>query len=81
MAALALSVPLLILGFDRPRGDVVGFAILIGLAAGAMYAYYPAAYSTIHDVIEPSLRGTAVAVFFFAVYVFGAFSDRSPSDN
>jgi MFS family permease len=72
MGALALSVPLLILGFDRPRGDVVGFAILIGLAAGAMYAYYPAAYSTIHDVIEPSLRGTAVAVFFLAVYVFGA---------
>ena len=29
-------------------------------------------YSTIHDVVEPSLRGTAMALYFFAMYVLGA---------
>jgi len=29
-------------------------------------------YSTIQDVIEPSLRGTAMALYFFAMYVLGA---------
>ena len=28
--------------------------------------------STIQDVIEPSLRGTAMALYFFAMYVLGA---------
>jgi MFS family permease len=29
-------------------------------------------YSTIHDVVEPALRGTAMALYFFAMYVLGA---------
>jgi MFS family permease len=29
-------------------------------------------YSTIHDVIEPSLRGTAMALYFCAMYLLGA---------
>jgi MFS family permease len=37
-----------------------------------MYAYYSTVYSTIHDVVEPSLRGTAMALYFFAMYVLGA---------
>ena len=37
-----------------------------------MYVYYSTVYSTIQDVIEPSLRGTAMALYFFAMYVFGA---------
>ena len=37
-----------------------------------MFVYYSTVYSTIQDVIEPSLRGTAMALYFFAMYVFGA---------
>jgi MFS family permease len=37
-----------------------------------MFAYYSTVYSTIHDVVEPSLRGTAMALYFFAMYVLGA---------
>jgi len=29
-------------------------------------------YSTIHDVVEPSLRGTAMALYFCAMYLLGA---------
>jgi MFS family permease len=37
-----------------------------------MYVYYSTIYSAIQDVIEPSLRGTAMALYFFAMYVLGA---------
>jgi MFS family permease len=51
---------------------VIGFALLMGTASGVMFAYYATVYSTIHDVVEPSLRGTAMALYFFAMYVLGA---------
>jgi MFS family permease len=45
---------------------------LMGAGCGVMYAYYATVYSTIHDVVEPSLRGTAMALYFCAMYVLGA---------
>ena len=56
----------------RPSGDVLGFALLMGTGVGVMFAYYSTVYSTIHDVVEPSLRGTAMALYFCAMYVLGA---------
>ena len=50
----------------------LGFALLMGIGVGVMFAYYSTVYSTIHDVVEPSLRGTAMALYFFAMYVLGA---------
>lgn len=71
-AAIVITAPLMFLGLGRPRGDVVGFALLMGAGSGVMFAYYSTVYSTIHDVVEPSLRGTAMALYFFAMYVLGA---------
>ena len=70
--AIVICAPLMFLGLMRPRGDVVGFALLMGIGSGVMFAYYSTVYSTIHDVVEPSLRGTAMALYFFAMYVLGA---------
>ena len=70
--AIGLCAPLMLLGLMRPRGDVLGFALLMGIGVGVMFAYYSTVYSTIHDVVEPSLRGTAMALYFFAMYVLGA---------
>lgn len=72
LAAIVISVPPIFLSLGRPGGDVLGFALLMGLGVGVMYAYYSTVYATIHDVIEPSLRGTAMALYFFAMYVLGA---------
>jgi predicted MFS family arabinose efflux permease len=66
------SVPLLFLALGRPGGDTVGFMILMGAGCALMYAYYSTVYSTIQDVTEPALRGTAMALYFFAMYVLGA---------
>jgi MFS family permease len=71
-AAIVICAPFMLLGLMRPGGDVVGFTVLMGTGVGVMFAYYSTVYSTIHDVVEPSLRGTAMALYFFAMYVLGA---------
>jgi predicted MFS family arabinose efflux permease len=70
--AIVLCAPLMFMGLMRPRGDIVGFALLMGIGCGVMYAYYSTVYSTIHDVVEPALRGTAMALYFCAMYLLGA---------
>ncbi|MBV9927800.1 MAG: MFS transporter [Acidobacteria bacterium] len=70
--AILCSVPLLLLALGRPGGETVGFMLLMGAGCALMYAYYSCVYATIQDVTEPSLRGTAMALYFFAMYVLGA---------
>jgi predicted MFS family arabinose efflux permease len=70
-SAIVLSTPLMYLGLGRAAGDVAGFAILMSLGVGVMFAYYSTVYATIHDVVEPSLRGTAMAMYFCAMYLLG----------
>jgi predicted MFS family arabinose efflux permease len=70
--AIVASVPALFFSLGRPRGDAAGFAILMGLGCAVMYAYYSTVYAAIQDVIEPALRGTAMSLYFFAMYVLGA---------
>ncbi|MDP9193374.1 MAG: MFS transporter [Acidobacteriota bacterium] len=68
----ALAAPLMLLALMRPANDVVLFAVLGGLACMVMYVYYASVYATLQDVVEPSLRGTAMSIYFFAMYVLGA---------
>ena len=70
--AITISTPMMFLALGRPAGDVMGFSLLMGIGCGVMYAYYSSVYSTIQDIIEPSLRGTAMALYFCAMYVLGA---------
>lgn len=70
--AIIASVPFLYLALGRAGSDTLGFMVLMGAGCALMYAYYSTVYSTIQDVIEPSLRGTAMALYFFAMYVLGA---------
>ena len=71
-AALALSVPLLYAALRVPAGRLAAFGLILGVAMAVMYVYYAVVYSAIQDVIEPALRGTAMALYFFAMYVLGA---------
>ena len=70
--ATSISAPLMVLALMRPARDVMPFVILGGLACAFMYVYYASVYSTLQDVVAPSLRGTAMALYFFAMYVLGA---------
>jgi MFS family permease len=69
---LAASAPLLWATMQVGRGSLVPFTLLLGASVALMYVYYAVIYSAIQDVIEPALRGTAMALYFFAMYVMGA---------
>jgi MFS family permease len=69
--ALFISTPCVYFALDRPAGAMVGFVVLMSVGWMLMYVYYVAVYPAIQDVIEPQLRGTAMALYFFAMYVIG----------
>jgi MFS family permease len=69
--AMFLSAPLVYLGLDQPHGSIAAFMIFTGAGVMFMYVYYASVYAAIQDVIEPGLRGTAMALYFFAMYVVG----------
>ncbi len=71
-AAIMASVPLSLFALAQPPGATVTFVLLLALALLMMYVYYPAVYASIHDILEPSLRGTGMAVYFLAMYLLGA---------
>jgi MFS family permease len=70
--SVLLGVPLVYFALTQPAGATLSFTVLLFLGWALMYVYYATVYSTIQDVIEPSLRGTAMALYFFAMYVLGA---------
>lgn len=70
-AALTIAAPLALLSLFCSSGQVLPFGLLMGVSVGLMYVYYSTVYSSIQDVIEPSLRGTAMALYFLAMYTLG----------
>ena len=70
--AIFLSIPLVYFALEMPKGSTTAFLILMGTASALMYFYYSTVYSTIQDVTEPASRGTAMAVYFLAMYLLGA---------
>src|SRR5262249_9028400 len=69
---LAAAVPCLLLALDAPAGDVWWCAVWLLPGCMLLYAYYGTVYAAIQDIIEPSLRGTAMAIYFCAMYFLGA---------
>lgn len=70
--AILTATPLVYFALTVQKGDTTIFLLLMGAACALMYFYYATVYSTIQDVTEPGARGTAMAVYFFAMYVLGA---------
>jgi MFS family permease len=70
--AILLSVPFFFLAIGVKGGEYIVYSVLIGISFALMYFYYSIVYSTISDVTEPALRGTAMAVYFLAMYLLGA---------
>jgi MFS family permease len=69
--AMLLACPALYLALTQPQGQWAVFAFLFGFGCMMLYTYYATVYSAIQDVIEPSLRATAMALYFCAMYAFG----------
>jgi len=67
--AIGLSVPVFYVALGQ--NQVFGFGMLFGFGCMLLYMYYGTVYATIQDVIEPSLRATAMALYFCAMYLIG----------
>jgi len=70
--SMAIAAPSIFLALSQPKGSVAAFMLLMAIGTMTMYVYYATVYAAIQDVIEPRLRGTAVAIYFCAMYVLGA---------
>jgi MFS family permease len=69
---MAVAAPAIFLALNQPKGATGSFMILMAIGTMTMYVYYATVYTAIQDVIAPELRGTAVAIYFCAMYVLGA---------
>ena len=69
--ACFLAAPFYYFSLEISTGDVYPFVLLLGTAIALVYFYYPIVYSTIQDITPPRLRGTAMSVYFLAMYLLG----------
>jgi MFS family permease len=66
------AAPCVYLAIGQPAGEITAFTLLMGLGIMMTFVYYATIYAAIQDVVDPRLRGTAVALYFLAMYVLGA---------
>jgi predicted MFS family arabinose efflux permease len=69
--ALLISTPCLYLALGQSKGALVPFMALLGFGWMMMYFYYVSVYPAIQDVVEPSMRGSAMALYFLGMYLIG----------
>jgi MFS family permease len=70
-AALLLAGACIYLALNLPPGQRIGFVALMGTGCMLGYVYYSGVYATIQDIVPPRLRGTAMALYFLAMYLLG----------
>jgi MFS family permease len=66
----AIGVPLAYLGIVGHDFNIA--LALIAAAFGTLNAYYGLVYSSIQDIVPPGTVGTAMAIYFMAMYLCGA---------
>jgi len=69
---MSIAAPCIFFAINQPKGAITAYIILMAMGTITMYVYYSTVYTAIQDVIEPRLRGMAVAIYFCCMYIFGA---------
>jgi MFS family permease len=70
-AAIFFAAIFFYLALNVHQGEFILFGTLMGAGCLLSYFYYSCVYTTVHDIVPPSLRGTAMALYFFAMYLLG----------
>jgi predicted MFS family arabinose efflux permease len=70
--SMAIAAPSIYFALNQPKGSIAPFMLFMAIGTMTMFVYYATVYAAIQDVIEPRLRGTAVAIYFCAMYLLGA---------
>ena len=72
-AIMALAAaPLAFLSVMQPAGSWGATIVLMCAAYGLLNTYYGTVYSALQDIVAPALRGTAMSIYFMAMYLCGA---------
>ncbi|HLH16689.1 MAG TPA: MFS transporter [Bryobacteraceae bacterium] len=66
----AIGAPVAWLGVSA--GSIGAALALLTTAYASLNSYYGLVYSAIQDIVAPALRGTAMAIYFMAMYLCGA---------
>jgi predicted MFS family arabinose efflux permease len=69
--ALIAALPAVV-AIQLPPGSVAAAVPLLMAAYGLLQMYYGLVYSSIQDLVEPGMRGTAMAAYFVVTYLGGA---------
>ena len=72
MPLAALAAPLAFAAIALPPHSAAGALALIMPAYGLLQMYYGLVYAAINDVVDPALRGTAMAFYLMVTYLGGA---------
>lgn len=67
-----LAAPFSYIGIAVPATLTLVAVASLTLAYGALNSYYGLVYSSIHDIVPPQQRGTAMAIYFMLMYLLGA---------
>ncbi len=70
--ALALGGPCIYMALQQPRDHPWAFAVWLIPGCLMFYVYYAGVYASIQDIVEPARRGTAMGLYFLAMYFLGA---------
>jgi MFS family permease len=70
--AMTIAAPCIFMAINQPKGAITAYVIFMTLGTITMFVYYATVYAAIQDVIEPRLRGMAVALYFCFMYILGA---------
>ncbi|HWB87168.1 MAG TPA: MFS transporter [Bryobacteraceae bacterium] len=70
--AALVSAPFAFAAILLPSGHAAQAVPLLMTAYGLLQMYYGLVYAAIQDIVGPDLRGTAMAVYFMAMYLCGA---------
>ena len=70
--ASLVTAPLIWFALQQGRGEYWRFAAFMLLGSALMYVYYSTVYASIHDLVAPKSRGTAMSVYFLVFYLFTA---------
>ena len=72
-ALFALAgAPLAYFGVIQPNGSLTAAVALLALAYGSCNTYYGLVYSSIQEIVAPTLRATTMAIYFMFMYMCGA---------
>ncbi|HJX96847.1 MAG TPA: MFS transporter [Candidatus Acidoferrum sp.] len=72
-ALLALvAIPFACVGILQPTGSLYLAMAFLAVTYASLTTYYGLVYSAIQDIVAPNQRGSAMAIYFMAMYMCGA---------